>query len=236
LVAVLVLAALMPAAATAAAEIRYEFGDPDAFWDGEILNDTGKHYLDVKSGWLTVRTQMGGWLGEDCDAPPNLFYVPIEWDASVRYVVETRIDFLPKSNYQIAGPILFRDVDNFVMLGRAFCSIAGLTEPCIGDAIYFDHKEGGEPFPTVSTNHGSDPGEDAGREVWLRLEVCGAHADAYYSLDGDEWVFLGRHVIGFGPTAAGFGAWNSCTRAPAIYAHFDYFSLRIDEQGCSAGD
>ncbi len=232
----LLLLASVSVLAVNAQEIRYEFDDPDGFWDAEILNDTGKYYFDIQSGWLTVRAQQGGVIGGECNTPPNLFRLPIDWDESLVYILEMHIDFLPTSNFQIAGPILFSDVDNFVMLGRAFCSDPGMGEPCVGDGIYFDYEEDAVPFPSHSTNYATDPGDDMSREVWLKIEACGDHVQAYYSRDGEDWIFVGQQVIDFVPSYAGFGAWNSCTRAPAIYAHFDYFALRIGAGECGGSD
>ena len=229
------LAGSMSCLAVGPYEIRYEFDDPEGFWDGEILDDTAKYYFDVKAGWLTLRTQMGGILTPDC-LPPNLFCIPFVWSETSTVTIDMRIDFTPRSNYQIAGPILFQDVDNFVMLGRAYCDDPGaLGTPCVGSGIYFDYEEQGQPFPDSSGNFATDEGESAPREVWLRLQGCGTAVDAFYSHDGSHWVHVGRHEIGFVPTFAGFGAWSGCTRTPAIYAHFDYFLIRVDSVGCSEG-
>ncbi len=72
------------------------------------------------------------------------------------YEIQTRVNFTPTENYQIAGLLIYEDDNNFLILGRAYCD----TPPpdCVGNGIYYDYVEAGtfigNNFSMTTTSQG----------------------------------------------------------------------------------
>ncbi len=173
------------------------------------------------------------WIAEDpthwslTDNPGFLRIVTQEQDsnrlvqAAPRgdFELRTRVLFTPEANYQIAGLYVYRDEDNYLKLGRAFCDAPSPT--CVGNGIYFDAVEGG-----VGVGGNCALTTAVQGEAYLRLVREGANFTAYVSTDGTGWSTVCTHTVGFQPTHVGLTASNQGQAATEIPADFDFFVLQ----------
>jgi len=137
------------------------------------------------------------------------------------FVIRTRMLFTPVENFQFAGLTVFNDFENKLVLGRAFCD----TSPpaCVGNGIYFDHTEGGNP---IGDNYGTSLPTTS--EAYLRLVREGPNFTAYVSENGTEWQEIGTHAIGFDPMYIGFYVDGQSSTTPTP-ADFDFFILEYEK-------
>jgi beta-xylosidase len=174
------------------------------FW----LNEDPTHWsLTARPGFMRIIAQTG----------MNNFLLQAE--PAGDYIVETRVLFEPAYNIQRAGLVLIEDGENSLWLMRAFCSYG--PPGCPGNAIYFDHGEGGVPvggnfaMTTTSTD-----------EAYLRIVRHGRAYTGYVSEDGVHWTLVGTHITGagFAPVGVGVAANYTPLDAGEIPADFDYFT------------
>ncbi|UCC76049.1 MAG: hypothetical protein JSW37_11095, partial [Anaerolineales bacterium] len=160
--------------------------DPSWRWVNE---DPQQWSLSDHPGYLRVAVHSGP-VGEK----NLLLWNPPPGDLTI----ETRVEFRPTRNYQIAGVVLFEDAWNYLLLGRAYCDSPPPT--CAGNAIYFDRVEGGDlvggAFTTATTEQG---------EAYLRVVREGTTYSGYYSGDGNQWVLIGQHNPGHTLRLSGIG-------------------------------
>jgi len=160
--------------------------DPSWRWVNE---DPQLWSLSDRPGHLRMTVHLG-WVGEK----NVLLWNPPPGD----FTMDTRVEFQPSSNFQIAGLVLFEDTQNYLLLGRAYCD----TPPpkCVGNGIYFDRVEGGDlvgsNFATATTEQG---------QAHLRVVREGAAYAGYYSDDGNEWRLIGQHNPGSTLQLSGIG-------------------------------
>ena len=136
------------------------------------------------------------------------------------FTIETHVIFEPKTNFQLAGLVIYQDVNNLLAFGRAFCDTPNV---CVGNGIYFDNVRDGV-FPT--TNFATSV--DSYDEAYLRLERRGDNVIAFYSSDGMTWSKIGTHQIPASYQVNGVGLMASGdlnTSDQDIPADFDYFEI-----------
>lgn len=174
-----------------------------------IREDPSYWSLTSRSGFLRLTTQqayseINNLLVQD--APLN------------DYEIQTRLMFTPTENFQIAGLLVYQDDNNFLTLGRAFCdaSIPG----CVGNGIYFDHKEDGDLIGSNYAMTTAVPGE-----AYLKLVRHGMDYTGYVSADGNQWTLVGVHTVTINPTKVGLRVSNQITGDSEIAADFDFFGL-----------
>jgi hypothetical protein len=114
--------------------------------------------------------------------------------------------------------LVYRDEDNYLQFGRAFCNYP--ASACIGNGIYFDRLEGGA---FIGSNFGMNT--DSFEEAYLLLERIGNDFVAYVSENGNAWTQVGMHTIGFEPAMIGVWAGNQSQPVGEIPADFDFFVL-----------
>ena len=131
------------------------------------------------------------------------------------FTIETKVEFTPLDNFQRAGLLIYGDVDNVLVLSRAFCSYTGAG--CVLNGIYFDSTL--EP-----ANHATETSE---KDVaWLRLWKRGQEVFAQYSGDGSTWQAIGTHSFPYaGVLRVGIIADGERGDATGVPAYFDYFLL-----------
>jgi hypothetical protein len=56
------------------------------------------------------------------------------------FEIETYLVFDPRSNYQIAGILVYQDDKNAVQFGRAYCDN---PQGCVGNGLYYDSFQNG---------------------------------------------------------------------------------------------
>jgi beta-xylosidase len=174
-------------------------------WIGE---DTTHWSLTSRPGFMQITTsrESGGLT------PINLLVQNIP---ATNFSIETGVIFAPQQDFHFAGLVIWRDGNNFLKLGRAYYSPSG-------DGLYFDRKENGEwgetDFPTDVTVSGNE-------EVHLRLIRQGVVYSGYVSMNGQDWILLGSHTIGFTPTHIGLWTSVGLQDVPEIPADFDYFTF-----------
>jgi beta-xylosidase len=192
----------------------------DSRWSW-IREDNTHWSLSDRPGYMRITTQQGGLLGPGNDAS-NLL---VRAAPSGNFEIETRVLFTPTEDFQIAGLLVYDDDDNFLMLGRAYCSDTPPT--CEGNAIYFDHEEDGN---IVGGNYVMTT--TALGEAYLRLARDGNTYTGFVSENGTDWTLVGAHTVisGVVPLKIGLAAEPSGTAAAEIPADFDYFILRIMER------
>lgn len=131
------------------------------------------------------------------------------------FLIETYLDFLPTTNFQGAGLIVFLDNENLISVLRAYCD----TSVCVGNGIYFDHVKAGIFMGSNYASTVSNP-----NAIWLQLAKSGNTFQARYSENGIDWTYMGQHTIDFTPDAIGLDVHNAGV-GPEIPADFDYFKL-----------
>jgi len=196
----------------------------DSRWDW-VREDETHWSLSARAGFLEVVTQSGGIL-EDSNDARNLLLTPAP---AGDFEIETRVEFTPGENFQIAGVIVYKDDDNFLMLGRAFC---GAEPPlCAGNGIYLDFEvDGVHILPSFAKDVGYYT------SAYLRVARMGTLFSAYCSFDGALWDLIGEwEWEPEGALYAGLAAQNSNEGAEEIPADFDYFSLATPECGGELG-
>ena len=130
------------------------------------------------------------------------------------FEIETLLVFEPRSNYQIAGLLLYQDEYNAVQFGRAFCG----NPNCVGNGLYYDNFiEGNFTGDNFAINI------DNPSEVYLKVRRQGTIYTALYSEDGENWIEMGAHDNMMALSSIGLIAGQSYE--PAVLAKFDYFRL-----------
>lgn len=176
-------------------------------------------------GWTWTRenkqswslTNMPGWL--EIIAGPgyvgdgtlnNILLRPIP---EGNFEIETKINFKPVGDYQLAGLLLYESAANFLQFGRAFCDAPNV---CAKDGFYVD-----------LVANGNADGENlatAAQETeisYLRLRREGNRYTTYASHDGQEWQLIGEKTSDMNPMFIGLLAGQAWS-APQP-AQFDYF-------------
>ena len=100
------------------------------------MNEDPSHWsLTERPGFMRITAQDGG---------QNLL---LQGALTGDYAVETHLLFEPTHNIQRVGLLLTQDGANHLWLMRAFCGYPG---GCVGNGIYFDHIEAGQPVGAIS--------------------------------------------------------------------------------------
>jgi beta-xylosidase len=157
------------------------------FWD-----DFDGEFLE---GWTWIRENDALWslsskpgylrIVLDSARPPrNLLVREV---GSPNFQIMTHVLFEPTSNYQFAGLLVYQDDNTIASFGRAYCNNPGT---CVGNGTYFDATENGQ---FQGNNFGTDT--QLKDEAYLRVDKNGYSFKAYYSEDGNNWMFIGEHVV-----------------------------------------
>lgn len=177
-----------------------------------VREDNTHWSLTDRPGYMRIETEQGGLIGA-ANAKNLLLRSPL----GGRYAISTRVIYKPDTNFQNAGLLVYQDDDNFLWLGRGYCDLPN----CKGNAIYFDHGEGGSfvgsNFGTAVTNK---------KEAYLKIEHKGLRYIGYYSADGVNWTKIGKHVVAdtFTPKV-GIATSNGNQDTPDKNADFDFFRM-----------
>lgn len=134
--------------------------------------------------------------------------------------ITTKVLFEPVANYQFAGLVLYEDDENFLLLGRAFCGVG--SPACVGNGIYFDNVEDGQP---VGSNY-ARPTANLD-EAYLRVIRLGTTYLGYYSTDGEDWTLIGAHTLATA-NLSGIGLGTGQDQSSSyIPADFDFFEISL---------
>jgi len=164
--------------------------------------------LTDNPGFMRLLSQNGG-VGSE-----NFLYQDIPFGD---FSIGTHEIFAPTANYQIASMLIYQAQDNFIQLGRAFCSHP--PPDCTnGSGIYFDFINGG----TYLGNYATSVPEVG--EAYLKIERLGNVYSAYYSGNSATWQLIGRHKPStpFTPTFFGLTTAQDFSNLQTP-ADFDYF-------------
>lgn len=143
-------------------------------------------------------------------SPTNILFRSIE---AQDFEAITRLHFQPKSNFQLAGLIVFQDGNNVLQFGRGFCDI---QDQCVGNGLYFDNIE--ESVFALNNFRTAVTADD----IFLKIRRSRNLYIAYYSADGENWTEIGKHERDFTSVTVGLIA----AQAPEpIAAQFDSFTL-----------
>lgn len=164
--------------------------------------------LTNNPGWLEISARPG-YIGDGTVKNLLLRAAP-----EGNYELETKVNFVPEGNFQIAGLVIYESGPNFTQFGRAFCG------PCpTKDGFYFDlfidSTFTGENFATAIPS---------GEIVYLRLRREGNAYTSYSSLDGENWQVIGTHTSEMSPAFIGLTAAQANGSVPKD-AQFDYFTV-----------
>ena len=129
------------------------------------------------------------------------------------FEITTSLRFIPTSNFQFAGLVIFQDHGNVLQFGRAFCDV---VNACVKDGVYFDDFQDG----SVNGSNYATPFH--GQVIYLRLRRIGNTYTGYYSEDGEKWVMTGEHARDLSQARVGLVAAQASTEIPAV---FDYFTM-----------
>ncbi|MEW5873151.1 MAG: FG-GAP-like repeat-containing protein [Chloroflexota bacterium] len=199
--------------ATTVSPFRDDFnGALSIGWDW-IGEDPAHWNLTESPGDLRIILQPDG-MGEG--EPTNLL---VREAPGGNFEITTLVDFLPTSNFQFAGLLIYQSQGNAVQLGRAFaeCSV---SNKCLGNAIYFEMVEGGA---SGELNFGTIVKSET--QAYLRLRREGTTYTGYYSENGTEWVIIGVHESNIVPRYVGLIAAQAYQSETT--ADFDYFTIYL---------
>lgn len=175
-----------------------------------VREDSGNWSLTDRPGFLRITTQQG--------SGPTARNLLLQEAPIGDYVIETYLEFMPLENFNFAGLLLYLDDDNYLALGRAYCSPG---DDCVGNGIYFDHISQssftGENFAMTTTDM---------EEAYLRVVKSGQVYIGYFSPDGETWTLVGAHTARFEPDRVGLLAQSSTASTANILADFDGFMVR----------
>jgi serine/threonine-protein kinase len=203
---------------TAAPGLAIEIIDGNSFWDDfndEMAEDwrweaedPAKWSLTIEPGVLQILTTETGL--ENSGIPTNLL---LRDAPQGDFEMTTLMWFVPSSNFEFAGLVVFDSAGNAMQFGRAYCDLPGT---CIGNGLYFDNYE--------NSSFTSDNFKTLFRaeDVFLRLRRTGNTYTASYSVDGEKWTILGQHTRDFQSARVGLLAAQSDKETPA---EFDYFTV-----------
>jgi beta-xylosidase len=192
----------------------------------------------LNEGWEWIRENRFYWNLTDSPGNLTMFtylglinspYFPKAQNLLVReaptgnFELTTKMNLIPSSNFQHAGLLIYQSDDNFVQLIRQYCDDEGAG--CVGDGIYFDNQELGNfkggYFPTKVK---------FGDSTYLKLTFeagsisgQGKTYTAYFSVDGENWITIGKHDNVLTPIYVGLIANGGIEQK--IPCHFDYFTI-----------
>lgn len=163
--------------------------------------------LTNEPGWLEIVARPG-YVGDG--TLENLLLRPIP---EGNFEIETKLNFKPVGDYQIAGLLIYESSANFLQYGRAFCDAVGF---CANDGFYIDFITDGNPDgQNLATS------AENSEIAYLRLRREGNRYTAYASQDGQVWKLIGEKIGDMNPKFIGLiagQAWSSPQTA-----QFDYF-------------
>jgi beta-xylosidase len=131
------------------------------------------------------------------------------------FLIETKIAFKPKNNFQFAGLIIYQSDSNFIQAGSSHCKAVR----CVGEGLYMDTYRKGI---LVQPNFGPTPRDV--NPIWLRLSRTGDLYDFEASSNGTVWFFINSQTSDFTPTQIGLVTGQRLRGTP-LSAGFDYFEV-----------
>lgn len=163
--------------------------------------------LTNNPGWLEIVAGPGYVGGGNLD---NILLRSIpEGD----FEIETKVNFDPVRDYQLAGLLIYESAANYIQFGRAFCDAPNV---CAKDGFYVD----------LVLDNNTDPGNFATAAqkteiAYLRLRREGSKYTAYASHNGRVWQLIGEKTSDMQPLFIGLLAGQA--RSAPQPAQFDYF-------------
>jgi len=165
--------------------------------------------LTNNPGWLEIIARPG-YVGGG-----NLDNILLRQIPSGNFEIETKINFKPVGDYQLAGILIYESAANYLQFGRAFCDAPNF---CANDGFYADLSiDGAMVGPNLAT-----PAENT-EIAYLRLRREGNRYTTYASHDGQQWKLIGEKTSEMKPIFIGLVAGQAWS-APQP-AQFDYFMV-----------
>jgi len=137
--------------------------DPNTFVD-----------LKTRPGWARLR-------GQESGCSQNKVSILARKLTSVQVTVTTKMDFTPFSYQHTAGLILYYDNMNFLYLYKYFSETLGHS------AIGILELENG----TKREYHKARTFTEDGKDIWMRLTICGRDVQFRWSFDGKAYTDIG---------------------------------------------
>ncbi|UPK73549.1 DUF1349 domain-containing protein [Nocardioidaceae bacterium SCSIO 66511] len=192
----------------------------DSLWSGSVrLDGSGVTVADNGLHMPTV-------TGNSTSAPQVL--QPVRDGA---FEVTTELTIKPEQKYQQGGLIVRRDDANSLR--------AMLEQSSKGPRIDFIWRRNG--VDRIDTHTSEDyvyAPDELGDKIWLRITSTGEHLTASYSIDGKEFLTVGRSVpvAELLPETVGTVAYRGPESAPEIDAAFDWVRFTpTDEEAAACG-
>lgn len=173
------------------------------FW---VREDPTHWSLTDNPGYMRITTQEGS-LHLDGNSMKNLLLTPV---SSADFRVQTRVDFSPTENFQVAGLYIYQDDDNFVILSRDYGN---------GNKVSMRNEDAGLLDSYISV-------DETTTDVYLRIDKEGDSYMGFYSTDGVHWTWVGQVIATLLSPKVGIGARNG-PATTEIPADFDYFQLSL---------
>ena len=187
----------------------FEAASLDSRWSW-IRNDPTHWSLTERPGFLRITTNTQQGPGE----ANNLLVQPVPVGD---YEIQTRVQFTPTENYQLAGLLVYQDDTTVVQLHRGFCDRP--PPACVNNGIYFDYIEDGN---IIGSYHMTIPSQG---DAYLKLIRQGPVYTGYASTDGVNWMMVGVYTTSITPSMIGLQASNNKQGDAEIPADFDFFTL-----------
>ena len=181
----------------------------------QIRPDESHQSLAKSPGKLTITTQYGSIHRTGREPAKNLFLIGIPECDKTGFVVTTVLDaFEPRTPYNQAGLLIYRDDDNYL---KFVCEFSSAGFPILNAILEQDGQ-------SVITNFAVPFDLD---RLWLRVTKRGDTYECASSSDGEHFVSYADLAWDDTPSQVGILAKNgSQQRAAEVEAHFDSFELR----------
>jgi hypothetical protein len=174
-------------------------------------NEDPTRWAFTQGGWLQIIANDGSLLsgGEQT----NLLWRDLP-EGNFEIIVHLNAD--PIYNFQQAAIFLYEDPEHHIGLNHGYCA------PCVpgGKGVYMDYN--------IGDSWGSYKQGLAESDLYLKLSYEPNTITAYYAVQPDQWIRLGRFGNIFQFKRVGLGAANIDVEGhnEALVALYDYFEIR----------
>ncbi len=174
-------------------------------------NENPDRWGFTQGGWLQILADDGSLLAGGTQT--NMLFRDLP-DGNFEIIVHLNAD--PAFNFQQAAIFLYEDPQHYIGINHGYCDV------CVpgGKGVYMDYK--------IGETWGAYKQKFAEPDLYLKLTYEPDTISAWYALQPNEWIRLGRFGNVFKFSRVGLGAANIDVTGTGedLVALFDYFEIR----------